>query len=198
MGRAGGVGGFVSHKTVGVAFSATERATKCGIIEPMSAKPSECQQREQDIVLVAGSTVLPTPRCYRREYAVAEAAELLGVSPGTVRRWADSGKLDLQRDSGGRRVILGPALAQLMRQLARRAATDIGPTAGHSTRNRFSAIVSKVTKDPVMAQVELQAGPFRLMSPISREAADDLGLTAGMVAVASVEATDVTFELPAS
>lgn len=74
----------------------------------------------------------------------------------------------------------------------------MGPTAGYSARNRFPAVVSKVTKGSVMAQVELHAGPFRLVSLISREASDELGLAVGFVAVASVEATDVTVELPAS
>jgi molybdopterin-binding protein len=75
--------------------------------------------------------------------------------------------------------------------------SDIGPTAGHSARNRFSGIVTKVTKDGVMAQVELQAGPYRLVSLMSREAADELGLAPGVSAVASIKATNVTVELPA-
>jgi molybdopterin-binding protein len=75
--------------------------------------------------------------------------------------------------------------------------SDIGPTTGHSARNRFSGIVTKVTKDGVMAQVELQAGPYRLVSLMSREAADELGLAPGVSAVASVKATNVTVELPA-
>ena len=123
---------------------------------------------------------------------VAEAAELLGVSPDTVRRWAGSGKLASQRDSGRHWVIEGAAV-----ELMARLAADAGPTAGHSASNRFSAIVSKVTKGSVMAQVELRADPFRLVSLISREAAYDRGLEAGVVAVASVEAADVTIELPA-
>jgi molybdopterin-binding protein len=132
-----------------------------------------------------------------KAYRVAEAAELLGVSADTVRRWSDSGKLASSRDAGGRRVIEGPALANLAAQLGRSPGTDVGPTGGHSARNRFPGIVTKVTKDLVMAQVEFQAGPFRLVSLMSREAADDLGLASGVVAVASVKATNVTMELPA-
>ncbi len=131
-----------------------------------------------------------------RAYRVAEAAELLGVSADTVRRWSDSGKLASSRDASGRRVIEGPALADLATQLRRGPAAHVGPTGGHSARNRFPGIVTKVTKDLVMAQVEMQAGPFRLVSLMSREAADDLGLAPGVAAVASVKATNVTVELP--
>ena len=73
---------------------------------------------------------------------------------------------------------------------------EVGPTAGHSARNRFPGIVTKVTKDQVMAQVEMQVGPFRVVSLMSREAADDLGLAPGVAAVASVKSTSVTVELP--
>ena len=137
-------------------------------------------------------TDIKGPRAYR----VAEAAELLGVSPDTVRRWADSGKLASRRDAGGRRVIEASALAELAVQLGRGPGTEVGPTGGHSARNRFPGIVTKVTKDLVMAQVEMQAGPFRLVSLMSREAADDLGLAPGVAAVASVKGTNVTVELP--
>jgi molybdopterin-binding protein len=131
-----------------------------------------------------------------RAYRVAEAAELLGVSADTVRRWADSGKLASTRDAGGRRVIAGPDLAELAAQLGRGPGSEVGPTARHSARNRFPGIVTKVTRDLIMAQVELQAGPFRLVSLMSREAADDLGLVPGVAAVASVKSTSVTVELP--
>jgi molybdopterin-binding protein len=131
-------------------------------------------------------------------YRVAEAAKLLGVSSDTVRRWADAGKLATQRDTGGRRVIQGSSMAELATELGRGPATQVGPTAGHSARNRLRGIVTKVTKDLVMAQVELEAGPFRVVSLISREAVDELGLVPGVVAVASVKATSVTVELPIS
>jgi molybdopterin-binding protein len=131
-----------------------------------------------------------------RVYRVAEAADLLGVSADTVRRWTDSGKLASSRDAGGRRVIEGAALAQLATQLGRSSGSAVGPTGAHSARNRFPGIVTKVTKDLVMAQVELQAGPFRLVSLMSREAADDLGLAPGVAAIASVKSTSVTMEVP--
>ena len=130
-------------------------------------------------------------------FRVPEAARLLGVSADTVRRWADSGKLVARRDAGGRRLIEGASLAELARQLGRDLAADVGPTGAHSARNRFPAIVTRVVKDTVMAQVELQAGPFRLVSLMSREAAEELGLVPGVSAVASVKATNVTVELPA-
>ena len=131
-------------------------------------------------------------------YRVPEAAELLGVSADTVRRWADTGRLASSRDSAGRRVIEGPVLAAFAAQPGRAQSLEVGPTGGHSARNRFVGIVTKVTKDLVMAQVEMQAGPFRVVSLMSREAADDLGLAPGVAAVASVKATNVTVELPAS
>jgi molybdopterin-binding protein len=138
----------------------------------------------------------PSGKSPAKAYRVAEAAELLGVSADTVRRWSDAGKLPSTRDSGGRRVIEGAALAELAAQLGRGPGADVGPTAGHSARNRFPGIVTRVTKDLVMAQVEIQAGPFRVVSLLSREAADDLGLAPGVAAVASVKATSVTVELP--
>ena len=122
---------------------------------------------------------------------------MLGVSADTVRRWADSGRLAATRDEGGRRVIDAESLAELSRELGRVQGGDVGATGPHSARNRFPSIVTKVTKDTVMAQVELQAGPFRLVSLMSREAADELGLAPGVSAVASVKATNVTVELPA-
>jgi len=130
------------------------------------------------------------------KFRVPEAAQLLGVSPDTVRRWVDSGRLAAERDGPGRRVIEGEALAALAAELGRSLVTDVGATAAHSARNRFPAIVTKVTRDTVMAQVELQAGPYRLVSLMSREAADELGLVPGTSAVASVKATNVTVELP--
>ncbi len=130
-------------------------------------------------------------------YRVPEAAELLGVSSDTVRRWLGTGKLAGGHDAAGRMVIDGRALADLAAQLGKGHFVEVGATSGHSARNRFPGIVTKVTKDRVMAQVELQAGPFRMVSLMSREAADELGLAVGVAAVASVKATNVTIELPA-
>jgi molybdopterin-binding protein len=128
-------------------------------------------------------------------YKIGQAAGLLGVSPDTVRRWADSGRLPVTRTAGGRRLIDGAALAKFAITVS--ASPELGPVVSESARNRFTGIVTKVTKDKVMAQVELQAGPFRVVSLMSREAADELALVPGVLAVASVKATNVIVELPA-
>jgi molybdopterin-binding protein len=125
---------------------------------------------------------------------ISQAARLLGVSPDTLRRWTDTGKLSVTRDAGGRRLVEGAELARFAATLT--DDLDPGVTGAHSARNRLIGIVTKVTKDKVMAQVEMQAGPFRLVSLLSREAADELALAPGTMAVASVKATNVTIELP--
>ncbi|MCC2323017.1 TOBE domain-containing protein [Cellulomonas xiejunii] len=124
-------------------------------------------------------------------YRATEAATLLGVSDDTVRRWIDSGRLAAVRDAAGHHAVDGRALARLAQELGAEPAPG-----GHqrSTRNRLRGIVTRVVRDTVMAQVEIQAGPFRVVSLISREAADDLGLEPGVVAVASVKATNVAVE----
>ena len=128
-------------------------------------------------------------------FRMGQAAQLLGVSTDTVRRWADAGRLATTRTDGGRRVIDGVALAELARSLAVEA--DAGAIVSASARNRFTGIVTRVVKDTVMAQVELQAGPHRVVALLSREAVDQLGLAPGMLAVAAVKATNVVVEVPA-
>jgi len=130
-------------------------------------------------------------------YKVGDAATLLGVSPDTVRRWVDSGRLGSRETTGGgRRLIDGEELARFAESLA--PAPGAGAANAESTRNRFAGIVTKVIKDKVMAQVEVQAGPYRIVSLISREAADELGLAPGVAVVAAAKATNVTLELPSS
>ena len=126
-------------------------------------------------------------------FTVGQAAELLGVSPDTVRRWVDSGELRATRTAGGQRQIDGRALAGF--SSARAKAPSQLPVA-ESARNHFPGLVTKVVKDKVMAQVEMQAGPFRVVSLMSREAADELELAPGVMAVASVKSTNVVVELP--
>lgn len=126
-------------------------------------------------------------------YRISQVARLLGVSDDTVRRWTDSGRLQVTRDAAGRRTIEGTTLAAFAASLADEPDSH---AAFHSARNRLTGIVTKVTRDGVMAQVDMVAGPFRLVSLISREAADQLGLDPGVMAVASVKATNVTVELP--
>jgi molybdopterin-binding protein len=126
-------------------------------------------------------------------FTVREAAELLGVSDDTVRRWADAGRLTLTDRGGGHRGVDGAALAELARSLADEPVP--GGTAV-SARNRLVGIVTSVTRDTVMAQVELQCGPYRVVSLMSREAADELGLEPGVRALASIKSTNVVVELP--
>ena len=126
-------------------------------------------------------------------FSVGEAAELLGVSPDTVRRWVDTGQLSATRTQGGRRRVDSRALARF--STARAGNVVVGPVA-ESARNHFPGLVTKVTKDKVMAQVEIQAGPYRVVSLMSREAADELKLAPGVLAVASVKSTNVVVEVP--
>ena len=127
-------------------------------------------------------------------YRIAEAAGLLGVSDDTVRRWIDSGRLAASRDGGGPAHVDGADLARLAAQL--HEAPEPGATRGSSARNRLTGIVTRVVRDTVMAQVEIQAGPFRVVSLMSREAADELGLEVGVRAVATVKATQVSVDVP--
>ena len=131
-------------------------------------------------------------------YRIREAADLLGVSYDTMLRWADSGRVEKTTDSSGRLAVDGAALAQFARERAESTATVDGvPAVAQSVRNRFTGLVTRVVRDTVMAQVEIQAGPHRVVSLLSREAADELGLEPGMLAVAAVKATNVAVEIPA-
>jgi molybdopterin-binding protein len=127
-------------------------------------------------------------------YPLREAAQLLGVSVDTLRRWADAGRVATTDDEHGRRGING-------RDLAAFAVAQAGPgePTGASTssmRNRFPGIVTRVVRGDVAAQVEVQAGPHRLVSLLTREAVDELGLQEGDRAVAIVKATNVAVEVP--
>ncbi len=130
-------------------------------------------------------------------YRIKEAADLIGVSGDTLRRWADAGRIRAVTDSSGRLAVDGVALARLVQELAESGDHGEGRAViAHSVRNRFSGLVSRVVRDTVMAQVEIQAGPHRFVSLLSREAADELGLEPGMLAVAAVKATNVSIEIP--
>ncbi|WP_049580227.1 TOBE domain-containing protein [Streptomyces sp. SBT349] len=129
-----------------------------------------------------------------RTYGMGRAARLLGVSPDTVRRWADAGRLPTRRDETGRRLVEGRDLAAFAAALA--AETPPAGSADHgepytTARNAFPGIVTAVTLGDVAAQVEIQAGPHRLVSLLTREAVEELGLAVGMEAVARVKATNV-------
>ncbi|MFK3979984.1 molybdopterin-binding protein [Micromonospora sp. NPDC050397] len=122
---------------------------------------------------------------------MGEAAELLGVSVDTLRRWVDAGRLAATRDEHGHRTIAGTDLAGFARSLAE--APD-GSGGRSSARNRLRGIVTAVSRDSVMAQVDIQAGPFRVVSLMSREAVDELGLDVGSTAVAVIKSTTVVVE----
>jgi molybdopterin-binding protein len=124
-------------------------------------------------------------------FRIGEAAELLGVSSDTMRRWVDSGRLTADRDEHDHRVIDGAALAAFARSLS---SDPDERTAVSSARNRMRGIVTNIVRDTVMAQVDIQAGPFRIVSLMSREAVDALGLEVGSVAVAVVKSTNVVVE----
>jgi molybdopterin-binding protein len=130
-------------------------------------------------------------------FRVREAAELLGVSDDTIRRWAEAGRIETTTDASGRIVVDGVALARLAEELAA-APEQIEERAvvAHSVRNRFTGLVTRVVRDTVMAQVEIQCGPHRFVSLLSREAADELGLEPGVLAVAAVKSTNVAVEIP--
>jgi molybdopterin-binding protein len=127
------------------------------------------------------------------DYSVGEAAGLLGVSADTVRRWIDNGSIHATRTVNGRRRIEGVALARFAQSLHETSNPLVA--ANESIRNHFTGIVTRVVKDKVMAQVELQAGPFRVVALISREAVDDMGLEPGVMAAAVVKSTNVSIEL---
>jgi molybdopterin-binding protein len=128
-------------------------------------------------------------------YRLREAAALLGVSDDTVRRWAEHGRLTIGTDESGRRVVDGAELAAFAQSLAQESGAATAP-GRESARNRFVGLVTHVLRDTVMAQVELQCGPYRVVSLMSREAADELDLQPGVMAVASIKSTNVVVELP--
>lgn len=126
-------------------------------------------------------------------FRISEAAALLGVSDDTVRRWIEFGKLDSEPNDHGPLTVTGTSLAALMRS----AAPEL-PHLHVSARNRFEGLVTRVEKDGVMALVEIQAGPHRVISLMSREAAEDLQLEPGVAAAAVVKSTNVIVERQAN
>ncbi|MBX7435329.1 TOBE domain-containing protein [Mycobacterium sp. Y57] len=125
---------------------------------------------------------------------VKDAAALLGVSDDTVRRWIDGGSLPSFKDDSGRKAIAGDVLAEFARDHACPPPDPLG--VGSSARNRFTGLVTRVTADRVMCEVQMQCGPFTVVSLMSTESAQQLGLQPGVVAVAVVKATTVIVETP--
>ena len=125
---------------------------------------------------------------------IGRAAEILGVSADTIRRWTETGRLRARRSRGGQRLI---PMADILRVSgARRAKDRARPAMAQSARNRFEGIVTRVEKDRISAVVEVRAGPHRLVSLITAEAATELGLRVGQPAVCVVKATNVVVEVP--
>jgi len=125
---------------------------------------------------------------------IKDAAVFLGVSDDTVRRWIDQGVLESAKDDAGRGVVDSLAIARLARQ---NAVLPVDPSEiGRSARNRLVGVVTEITADRVMAQVELQCGPHRIVSLMSSEAVRELGLEPGSIAIAVVKATTVIIETP--
>ncbi|NLE96770.1 MAG: TOBE domain-containing protein [Propionibacterium sp.] len=127
---------------------------------------------------------------------ISTAATLLGVSDDTVRNWVDQGRLTASRDDVGKQVVDGAALAKLSQDIAAAKSLDSLDTgAGHrSARNHLTGLVTSVLSDKVMSQVELQCGPYRVVSLISTEAVKELGLEVGSIATAVIKSTNVTIE----
>jgi len=125
---------------------------------------------------------------------LGEAAEMLGVSVDTVRRWTNEGRLPFERTTGGQRLVERSAVAAVAAE-RRRAGAD-RPIVAQSARNRFAGVVVRVERDGVAAVVEVQAGPHRLVSLLTREAADELALEPGREVVCVVKSTDVIVEVP--
>ena len=136
---------------------------------------------------------MPGRRAERRDESirVGEAAELLGVSVDTLRRWTASGRLHVRRSAGGQRLV---ALADLRRLQEERRKRE-RPAIAQSARNRFPGVVTRVEKDRVAAVVEVQAGPHRLVSLMTAEAATELALAPGSAVVCVVKATNVVVEI---
>ena len=128
------------------------------------------------------------------QYRISQAAKLMGVSSDTMRRWADAGRVRTAASTDGHRYVDGADLARLAIELA--GEQDRTRAKGQSARNHLAGIVTRVTKDEVAAQVELQAGHYRMVALVTREAVDELGLEPGMAADAVVKATNVSIEVP--
>ena len=127
---------------------------------------------------------------------VGQAAEMLGISVETLRRWESEGRLRMERSEGGQRLVEIEEVARLID--ARRKATTDRPIVAQSARNRFHGIVTRIEADRIAAVVEVIAGPHRLVSLMTAEAVVEMGLKVGDEAVCVVKATNVIVEIPSS
>lgn len=142
-----------------------------------------------DILTGMSVNVAPSTRV-----RVGQAAEMLGVSVDTIRRWDAEGRIRMERSDGGQRLVDLSEVSRLMRE--RRKAIADRPVVARSARNRFPGIVTRIERDAVAAVVEIIAGPHRLVSLMTSEAIDDLGLQVGDEAIGIVKATNVIIEVP--
>lgn len=145
---------------------------------------------------VTSSTGTPT-LAPMGQIRIGDAAALLGVSDDTVRRWVDQGRLSDLRDEAGTHVVDGVELAATLVDSGRELERLGRGTGRRSARNYLTGIVTRVVSDTVMSQVEIQCGPYRVVSLISTEAVQELGLEPGSIATAVVKATNVSIEAPA-
>lgn len=155
----------------------------------MTGGESARASRTTDDVRRSGAKIHSMP-----QIRIRDAAVFLGVSDDTVRRWIADGTLESERDASSRTVVDGLALARLARENA--VLPDDPSGVGRSARNRFVGLVTDIVMDTVMAQVEIQCGPHRVVSLMSSEAVRELGLELGSVAIAVVKATTVMVETP--
>jgi molybdopterin-binding protein len=125
---------------------------------------------------------------------IGEAAARLGVSPDTLRRWAEAGRVQVELTPGGQRTVSQADVSRLAAERRREGADR--PIVAQSARNRFPGVVTRVERDGVAAVVEVQAGPHRLVSLITREASEELALEPGDEVVCTVKSTDVMVEVP--
>ncbi|GGV10211.1 MerR family transcriptional regulator [Streptomyces filipinensis] len=129
-------------------------------------------------------------------HSIGQAARLLRVSPETVRRWADAGRLPMGRDGSGNRVIDGVGLDRFVRARAAEGERRDSPGPPTCVRNALTGIVTALAMDDVVARVEIQAGPHQAVSLVTREAVDELGLAVGVTVIARVKSTSVHVERP--
>ena len=127
---------------------------------------------------------------------VGQAAEMLGVSVETLRRWEVEGRLRMERSDGGQRLVPIDEVSRLLDE--RRKASIDRPIVAQSARNRFAGIVTRIDVDRVAAVVEIIAGPHRLVSLMTAEAVEEMGLRVGDEAVGVVKATNVIVEIPSA
>lgn len=136
----------------------------------------------------------PKPRNAQAALRIGEAAEVIGVSVDTLRRWAATGRLRARRSAGGQRLVSAAEVRRLLQ--ARRKDTPQQTIVAQSARNRFPGVVTRVVADRVAATVEVQAGPHRLVSLLTAEAVRELRLAPGVQVVCVVKATNVIVEVP--